>query len=264
MFFVFFFRSFTHLSEELNRLQKDFSPECKKHIDTINDLLNELEVVYLPSASSSVAGARVGRYGLAILFVGLALFVFNEEVSAFVAAAGAGMAGFGAFAFSFGRYKKTQKENLKRTIIEEIKGIQDKSNSIIDVLEKICQHSLEILRNAELSEHKAQALSEHFAYRFEKRHLIQEHDSSNVGDQMSKIRHLSGNLAEMIAKVSSVPEILKEIIEDNKRRHDRPAKPKQEQINKIEKYIDEIQKGISGLKNSVKEIGQIAEKITDV
>ncbi|XP_048015062.1 uncharacterized protein LOC125247668 [Megalobrama amblycephala] len=256
--------SFIHLREELNRLHKDFSPECNKHIDTINNLLNELEVVYLPSACSSVAGARVGRYGLAILFVGLALFVFNEEVSAFVAAAGAGMAVFGAFAFAFGRNKKTQKENLKRTIKEELKGIQDKNCSIIDVMEKICQHSVEILRNAGLSEHKAQALSEHFAYRLEKRHLIQEHDSSKVGVQMSKIVHLSGNLAEMITKVSSVPEILKEIIEDNKRRHDKPAKPTHEQINKMEKFINDIQKGISGLKNNVKEIGQIAEKITNL
>ncbi|ROL42045.1 hypothetical protein DPX16_1950 [Anabarilius grahami] len=178
------------------------------------------------------------------------------------------MAVASGFRVVFKLYKKTWKENLKRTIKEELKGIQDKSNSIIDVMEKICQHSVEVLRDAWLSEHKARALSEHFAYRFEKRHLIQEHDGSIVGDQMSKIMHLSGNLAEMIAKVSSVPEILKDIIEDNKRH--KPAKPTHEQINKMvlsknaEKFINDMQKGILRLKNRVKEISQIAEKITNL
>lgn len=210
----------------------------------------------------------MGGFGLAVLFVGLALFVFNEEVSIIVAAAGAGVAIAGGLRLAFGLYKKIQLENLKQNIKEELKGIQDKTSSIIDVMEQICQHAVEILRNAELSEHKAQALSEHFAYRFEKRHFIQEQDSSNVGDQMSKIRHLSGNLAEMIAKLSSVPEILKEIIEENKRRHDKPAK--REQINtrkfrgNVDKFINEMQKVISGLKNSVKEIDKIAEQITNL
>lgn len=267
--FCFSFRSFIHLSEELNRLQKDFSPECHKHLETMDNLFNELKPIYISSACSSIAGVRVGGYGLAVLFVGLALSVFNEEVSIIVAAAGAGMAIAGGLRLAFGRYKKLQQENLKQKIKEELKGIQDKSNSIIDVLEKICQHAVEILRDPWLSDHTAQALSERFAYRFEKRHLIQEHDSSKVGDQMSKIMHLSGNLAEMIAKVSSVPEILKEIIEDNKRRHDKPAKPTHEQINikefrEKDKFFNEMQKGISGLKNIVKQIGQTAEQITNL
>lgn len=236
----------------------------------MDNLLNEFKPIYISSALSFVKGARAGGYGLAVLFVGLALSIFNEEVSIIVAAAGAGMAIAGGLRLAFGLYKKIQQENLKQKIKEELKGIQDKSCSIIDVMEQICQHSVEILRNAELSDHKAQALSEHFAYRLEKRHFIQEHDSSNMGDQMSKIRHLSGNLAEMITKLSSVPEILKEIIEENKRRHDKPAKPTHEQINKrefrgnVDKFINEMQKVISGLKNSVKEIDKIAEQITNL
>ncbi len=84
-------------------------------------------------------------------------------------------------------------------------------------MENICQRTEEILRDVLLSDHKAQKLSEHFAYCFVKRHLFQEHDRTKVDDWMSEIVHLSGKLSEMIAEVSSVPDILKEIIEDNKR-----------------------------------------------
>ncbi len=125
------------------------------------------------------------------------------------------------------------------------------------------------MRDALLSDHTAQALSEHFAYCFEKRHLFQEHDRSKADDWMSKIVHLSGKLSEMIAEVSSVPDILKEIIEDNKRQRDKPAKTTREQIHqrefkeKAEKFINDMQRGICDLKNAVKEIKQTADIMSD-
>ncbi|KAL1276676.1 hypothetical protein QQF64_036299 [Cirrhinus molitorella] len=170
---------------------------------------------------------------------------------------------------AFGRFRKTQQEkNLKRTTEEELKGFQDKINPIIDIMEQICQRTEEILRDALSSYHKAQTLSEHFTC-FEKRPLFQEHDGSKMGDQIFKIAHLTGNLSEMIFKVSSVPDILKEIIEDNKRQRDKPTKATREQINKrefkekAEKFINDMQKGIGVLKKEVKEMNQIADRISN-
>ncbi len=265
----FSFRSdFIHLGEELLRLQKDSSLEFNKHMDKMGDLLNEFREVYIRAACSSIAGARVGGFGVAVMFAGLALFVFDEDVCAIIAGAGAGMAAIGGFRFVLGRYRKTQlKKNLKQSTEEELNGIQDQFSRTIDLLEKICQRTAEILRDPSLSDHKTQALSEHFACCFEKPHLFQEHDTSNVDDQMSKILHLSGKLSEIIAKVSSVPDILNEIIEDNKRQRGKPAKHTHEQIHKrefkekAEKTINVIQREICEVKNRVKEIKQTADII---
>ncbi len=252
----------------LNRLHRDISPECNKRIEKMRDLINDFKEVYIRAACSSRAGARVGGFGVAVMFAGLALFVFDEEVSAIIAAAGAGLAVVGGFRFALGRYRKTrQKKNLKRSIEEEFKGIQDKICPTIDIMEKICQRIEEILRDPLLSDHTAQALSEHFGFSFEKRHLFQEHDRSKADDWMSKIVHLSGKLSEMITEVSSVSDIL--IIEDNKRQCDKPAKTTRERINKrefkekAEKLIN-MQKGICEMKNRVKGINQIAERISNL
>lgn len=255
-----------HLSKELNRLNKEFSTECNKHLETISTLINEFKEVYRSAVYSSMAGARVGGLGLAVLFVGFALFVFDEELSLMVGGAGAGMAFIGGFRLAFGQYKKRQQKNIKRSIDEELQGIQDRYSPIIDILEKMCHRTEEILRDASPSDHKAQELSERFTSCFEKRHFFQEHDSSKVGDWMSKSVLLSGNLSEMIAKVSSVPEILKVILEDNKRKRDKPAKPTRQQIEfkeKAEKFIDEMQRGICKLKNGVKEFKQKAETLSN-
>ncbi len=265
----FSFRSdFIHLGEELLRLQKDSSPEFNKHMDKMGDLLNEFREVYIRAACSSIAGARLGGFGVAIMFAGLALFVFDEDVYAIITGAGAGMALIGGFRFVLGRYRKTQlKKNLKQSTEEELNGIQDRFSRTIDLLEKICQRTAEILRDPSLPVHKTQALSEHFACCFEKRHLFQEHDTSKVDDQMSKILHLSGKLSEIIAKVSSVPDILNEIIEDNKRQRDKPAKPTHEQIHKREfkekadQFINDMQKGIGELKHGVKKIKHLTDII---
>ncbi|XDV11118.1 hypothetical protein PO909_000140, partial [Leuciscus waleckii] len=263
----FSFRSdVIHLYEELNRLNEDFSPECNKHLRTISTLINGLKEVYISAVCSSNTGARMGGLGLAVLFVGFALFEFDEEVSLIVAGVGIGMAVVGGFRFAFGQYKKRQLKNIKRNIEKELQGIQDQHSPIIDILEKICHRTEEILRDASPSDHKAQALSERLTSCFDERHFFQDHDSSKVDDWMSKSVLLSRNLSEMISKICSVPEILKEIIEDNKRKRDKPAKPTHQQIEfkkNAEKVIDEIQRLICNLKNGVKEINQSAEIISD-
>ncbi|XP_016119001.1 uncharacterized protein [Sinocyclocheilus grahami] len=266
---VFMSSDVIHLKEEFNRLQKDILPECKKHLEKIHDLINEFENGNRFAIYARRGGEITG--GIAMVLLALALFLIDEEVSDIIAAAGAAAAVVAVLCATFRLYKKTQlKKNLKQSVEEELKGFQDKMNPIIDILEKIGQHTEEILRDALLSDHNAKALSEHFAYCFEKRHLFQEHDRSKVGDQMSEIVHLSGNISEMIAKVSSVPDILKEIIEDNKKQRAKPVKPRQEQIHKrefkekAEKFINDMQKGICELKNSVKEISQKTDSISDI
>ncbi|XP_050958141.1 uncharacterized protein LOC127159303 [Labeo rohita] len=253
-----------HLKEELNRLPKDISLECNEHRDKIHDLINEFKNYRL--VLYSLRGAIITG-GIGMVLSVLSFFVINDEVSEIFARAGAALSVVSLLFVAFGRYRKTQhKKNFKRTIEEELKGFQDKINPIIDIMEKICQRTEEILRDTLLSDNKAQALSEHFAYCFEKKQLFQEKESEMV----SKMMHLSGNLSEMITKVSSVPDILKEIIEDNKRLHGKSAKPTPEQIHKrelkekVEKFINEMQKGICTLKNGVKSISQISEEISNI
>uniref|UniRef100_A0A8C1RV28 Uncharacterized protein n=1 Tax=Cyprinus carpio TaxID=7962 RepID=A0A8C1RV28_CYPCA len=250
-----------YLKEELTRLQKNNFPECNKHIEKISDLIDEFDNGY--RLAIYVLKGAVITGGITMVLLALSLFVIGVKFSELSFAA---MAVVAVLSVAFGLDRKTQQEILKRTIEEELKGFQDTINPIVDMLEKICQRTEEILRDPSLSDHKTQALSEHFAYCYEKR-LFQEHDSSKVGDRLSKIVHLSGKLSEMIAKVSSVPDIIKEIIEDDKRQHDKPAKPTREQINKrefkekAEKFINEMRKGICELKNGVKEVNQTADRI---
>ncbi|XP_016115293.1 uncharacterized protein [Sinocyclocheilus grahami] len=258
-----------HLTDELTRLYKDISLECNKHLDKIHDLTNEFKNGNRLAIYALSGGVITG--GIALVLSALSFFVIDEEDSELFSVAGAAVAVVAVLCTAFGLNRKTQqKKKLKRSVEEELNGFQDKMNPIIDMLEKIGQCTEEILRDPSLSYHKTQALSEHFAYCFEKRHLFQEHDRSKVGDQMSKIVHLSGNISEMIAKVSSVPDILKEIIEDNKKQRAKPAKPRQEQIHKrefkekAEKFINDMQKGICMIKNSVKEISQITYRISDI
>ncbi len=142
----------------------DIYPECNKRIEKMWDLIYDFEYVYMRVPFCSTAGLSVGGFGVAVMFVGLALFVFNEDVSALIAGAGAGLAVCDGFRFALGRYKKIrQKKNLKRSIEEELKGIQDKISPTIDIMEKICQRIEEILRDPLLSDHTAQVLSEHLA-----------------------------------------------------------------------------------------------------
>ncbi|XP_016358320.1 uncharacterized protein LOC107700955 [Sinocyclocheilus anshuiensis] len=255
-----------HLTDELTRLQRDISLECIKHLEKIHDLINKFKNGYRFAIYALSGGVITG--GIALVLLALSFFVIDEEDCDVFSAAGAAAAVVAVLCAAFGLNRKTQQEkNLKRSVEEELHGFQDKVNPIIDMLETICQRTEEILRDPSLSYHKTQALSEHFAYCFKKRHLFQEHDRSKV---VSKIVHLSGNISEMIAKVSSVPDILKEIIEDNKRQRAKPVRPRQEQIHKrefkekAEKFINDMQKGICELKNSVKEISQKTDRISDI
>ncbi|XP_073695218.1 uncharacterized protein [Garra rufa] len=254
-----------NLKEELNRLNKDIFPECKNHLEKMSDLINEFESGYRLAVYARRGTVITGR--IAVVFAALSFFVYDDDVSLMLAAAGAGMAVVAVLSLAFGQFKKKQQErNLKRTIKEELEGFQEKINPIIEIMEQICQRTEEILRDALLSDHKAQALREHLAC-FEKMPLFQEHASSKVGDQMSKIAHLTGKLSEVIAKVCSVPDILKEIIEDNKRQRDKPTKATREHISKrefkekAEKCVNDMQKGIRTLKKEVKDFNQTADKI---
>lgn len=266
---VFMSSDVINLEEELNRTQKDIFPECSKHLEKIRHLTNDFANDHGLGIYARRGGQIAG--GIAIILSALALFFIEEEVFEIVAAAGAATAVVSLLCAAFVQIRIThQKKNLKQSIEEESKGFQDKMNHFIDILEKNGQRTEEILRDALLSDRNAQALSEHLSYCFEKGQLFQEQDRSKAGDQMSKIVHLSENISEMIAKINSVPDILKEIIEDNERKRAKPAKPRQEQINKrefkekAEKFINDMQKGICIIKNRVKDINQSIDSISDI
>ncbi len=266
LLFFFFFRSdIFHLKEELNRVHKDISLECNKYRDNIDDRINEFKNGIRLAIYALRGGIITGAIGI-VLSV-LSFFVIDEEVSDTVAGAGLFVAVVAVLCVAVGLNRKTRQEKkLKRTIEVELKGFQDKMNLIIDMLDNICQRTAEILRVPSLSIHKTQALSEHFACCFEKS-LFQEHDRNKV---VSKIDNFSGKLSEMIAKVNSVPDILKEIIEDNKRQRDKPTKPTREQINKREfkekadKFINDMQKGICELKNGVKKLSKTTDSMSNL
>ncbi len=263
--FLFFRSGIFHHTEELNRVHKDISLECNQYRDNIHDLLNEFRKGYR-LAVYALRGAVVTG-GIGVVLSLLSFFVIDDEVSDIFAGAGTVVSVVAVLCVAFGLYRKTRQEKkLKRAIEVELKGFQDNTNLIIDMLENIFQSTEEILRDPSLSVHKTQALSEHFACCFEKS-LFQEHDTSKV---VSKMDHFSGKLSEMISKVNSVPDILKEIIEDNKRQRGKPATPTKEQIHKREfkekanQFINNMQKVIRELKHGVKKIIETTDSISNI
>jgi len=253
-----------NLQEEVKTLHKDIFPEFNKHLERMSDLTNECETG-LRSAICVLRGAVITA-GIAMVLSVLSFILDDEDVSEMFAGAGIAVAVVSVLCVAFGIFKKTQQEKkLKRNIEKERKGYQDKTGLIIDILEKICHSTEETLRDLSLSEHKARVLGEHFSSCFGKTQFFQEQDSK-VGD-MSKIGLLSGKLSEMMSKVSSVPEILREILEEDKRKKDKPAKLTHQQRHtmeikqKAETFIHDMQKAILQFKKSAKETNRIIDRL---
>lgn len=254
-----------HHTEELNRVHKDISLECNQYRDNIDDLLNEFRNGYRLAIYALRGGMITG--GIGVLLSLLSFFVIDDEVSDICSGAGTVVSVVAVLCVAFGLTRKTRQEKkLKRALEVELKGFQDNTNLIIDMLENICRRTEEILRDPSLSVHKTQALREHFACCFEKS-LFQEHDTSKV---VSKMDHFSGKLSEMISKINSVPDILKEIIEDNKRQRGKPTTPTKEQIHyrefkeKANQFINNMQKRIRELKHGVKKIIETTDSISNI
>lgn len=264
--FVFSFRSdIINLSEELNRLNKDISPQCNQHMNNICHHIDEFKkdsriVIY------ALKGGAVAAIIASVLSIS-SLFLNDDNDSIMAVAAGAALVVVSVLLVVLGLFQKKQKvKNLKRIIEEELKEFQDKTMPLIDMLETVCQRTEEILRDFLLKDQKAQVLRERLAF-FDKMRLFQGMDFSKEGDQMSKMMHLSGNLSHMIAKVSSVSDILKDITEESKRRYDKPIDATYKDVNvrdikgQTQQLIDEMKKNICQLRNIVKESSQITDRI---
>ncbi|XP_043085556.1 uncharacterized protein LOC122332297 isoform X2 [Puntigrus tetrazona] len=242
-----------NLQEELNKLQKDVLPECDKHMQKTRDLFNDFKNVHRLVTYATKGAVLTGYLGVVLIALALLVVDEDEELYDIFAGAGAVMSAVAMLCVAFRQFGKTQKgKKLKRAINEELKEFRDKYSLVVDVVEKIGRCTEKILRDAFVADHKARALSQRFTFSFEKG-LFQK-------DDVSKIGRLSGNLSEMIAKVASVPDILKEIVGESARG---PVR-KKEVKEKAEKCITDVQKGIRQIKNSVKDTIQTIETTSEL
>lgn len=256
-----------HLSEELNRLNEDISPQCDQHMKNVLDHIDE----FTNSRIFNYA-LKGGAVAAIIVFVVLILSFYLNDDDYFIMAvmAGAALSVVSALLVVLGLFLKKQKEkNFKRIIKKELKEFQDRITPLIDMLETMCQCTEEILSELLLKHQKAQVLRERLAF-FDKMRLFQGVDFSKEGDQMSKMKHLSGNLSHMIAKVTSVSDIIKEITEERRRRYDKPVDATYKEINlrdfkkQTEQMINEMKKNICQLRNIVKESSKISDRISTI
>ncbi|KAK9971331.1 hypothetical protein ABG768_024704 [Culter alburnus] len=260
------------LKEELYKLHEKISPECQEHIKKMNTLVKEFEEDYRHAVRVSTGGAIAAGIGGVAMIVGIALSVFTLGASAIVAGIGAAAAGGGGIACGIGKFKKTQKEkNLRKSLEDQLTELQTKISPVIDLLKKIFCRVQDIMRNPKLSEHQANAIRECFYYCFEKIQLFQIDDNRGVGSPMRESLRLTGNLSKTFAEMSSMLDLLDEIIEDDdegQNDNDRPADTKKEKElekefkEKADKFIDEMKKGINQLENVMKEIYQIKIRLS--
>nr|XP_005160448.1 uncharacterized protein si:ch211-285c6.6 [Danio rerio] len=254
-----------HLNEELNRLNKDISPQCDQHmknvLDHIDQFKNDSRIFINAFKGGAVAGI------IAFVLSISSLFLNDDDDSVMAIAAGAALTVVSGLLVVFGKFQKKRKvKNLKRVIEEELKEFQDKITPLIDILETMCQRTEEIMSELLLKYQKAQVLRERLAF-FDKMRLFQEVDFSKEGDQMSKMKHLSGNLSHMIAKVTSVSDIIKEITEERRRQYDKPVDATYKEVNvrdikkQTEQMINEMKKTICQLRNIVKESSKITDRM---
>ncbi|XP_018963113.1 uncharacterized protein LOC109093909 [Cyprinus carpio] len=257
----------THLQEEFYRLHEEISPECKKHIKKMTDVVNEFEKDYRHASCLIDAG-------IAGLVLGLALAAFTGGASLIagglglvVGIAAGGAAAGGGIACGIGEFSKNQQEKMTRLTIEkELEEFQYKISPIIKMVVKIYDRTQEILRDPTLSEHKANVLRERFSSCFEKTQFFQRDSSRAAGAR----KQLTGDLSETFAEMSSVLTNLEEITEDKEEQddNDNPEEtPAQKQIEdkefkkKAEKFIDEMKKGINQLQNVMNEIDQTKQRL---
>lgn len=254
-----------HLNEELNRLNKDISPQCNQHmknvLDHIDQFKNDSRIFIYALKGGAVAGI------IAFVLSISSLFLNDDDDYVMAIAAGAALSVVSGLLVVFGKFQKKRKvKNLKRVIEEELKEFQDKITPLIDILETMCQRTEEIMSELLLKYQTAQVLRERLAV-FDKMHLYQEVDFSKEGDQMSKMKHLSGNLSHMIAKVTSVSDIIKEITEERRRRYDKPVDATYKEVNvrdikeQTEQMINEMKKTMCQLRNIVKESSKITDRV---
>ncbi len=212
--------------------------------------VNEFEKDYRNATRLSTGGAVEGA---ASVIAGGILCIFTAGVSA-------GIVGLtltaltAAVIAAIGEFQKTYKEkDFRKTIETELDGFQKKISPIIEMIENILIHTEKILRDPTLSENKANAIYERFSYLFEKMQLLQGHGNREVGDRMSKTLHFSGNLSKTLSQISSVLDVLEEILEGEvQESNDRPAEtPRPKQIDgklfkiKAEKFIVDMKELIS-------------------
>lgn len=250
----------THLRDELNRLHKDVSPECNEHIKKMTDLVNDFEKDY--NRAFNIAALIAGGVGISSLALGIALAAFTIGASLVASGIGIAAAAAGATVRAIGDFKQKQQEkNIKLAIEIEMQEFQNKISPIINILEKIFNHTQEILRDPMLSIDKANAVRECFTH-FEKVHLFQRDSSREVG------AHFSRDLSKIFAEMSSVLLILEEIIEDKVKQDDNvnpDGKTARKQIDekefkeKADKFIDEMKKGIDHLNNCMNEIDLVKQ-----
>ncbi|KAK9971326.1 hypothetical protein ABG768_024700 [Culter alburnus] len=242
----------------------------------MNTLVKEFEEDYRHAVRVSTRGAIAAGLGGLTLIAGILLSVFTAGASAIVAgigaAAGAAGAVGGGIAFGIGQFKKTQQEkNIRKSLEDQLTELQTKISPVIDLLKTIFLRVQDIMRNPKLSEHQANAMRERFSYCFEKIQLFQMDDNRVLGSPMHESLRLTGNLSKTFAEMSSMLDLLDEILKDDdegQNDNDRPAdtttKKEMEKKfkEKAEKFIDEMKKGINQLENVMKEIDQIKRRLS--
>nr|XP_021333327.1 uncharacterized protein LOC110439912 [Danio rerio] len=279
--------------EELNRLHDNASSGCREHIKKMTGLVNEFEEDYKRATRNTRTGEIATRIGEYALITGVTLSIFTAGISAIVggiisatAAAGATIAGAagavaavaGGIIVAMAHFQKQQIEkNTRQNFENQLTELQNKIYPVIDVLQKLFNLTQKKLRDPSISEHKANMIRECFSC-FEQIQLFKIDDNIGVTAPMSKAKHLNEHFSKVFTEMNSLLEILKEIIEDdieddkdkNEDTDNRPTDKastgkkvnEKEFTKKTETFIDEMNKGINTLKNTMNEIDQIKIRLS--
>jgi len=209
----------------------------------MNKLMNKTEEDY----NNIVKGASIaGVTGGALAIVGAVSAAFTMGFGAIIAGIGATMAAGVAAAGIWMFIQTLEKRKVKQTIKTELEKLENKMSPMINLLEKMFQLTQDILRDPKIPKHKVTALRECFD------------DCSRMFQTFNLTGKFSGTLAEM----HEMLELLDEITEEKK---DESANPtKEEKIKKAsEEFINETRKGINELQNTMNEINQLKEIISE-
>lgn len=266
--------SIADVLEELNRLHDNNSSECHEHLKKMTGLVNEFEKDYKKAILNMTVG---GLTAATASIAGLVFAVCTAGISAALGAASAIAAAGGIIAVIL-NFKKQQKEkNTRQNFENQLTELQNKISPVIDVLQKLFNLTQKILRDPSISEHKANMIRKRFSC-FEQIQLFQIDDNIGVTAPMSKAVHLTEHFSKVFTEMNSLLEILKEIIEDdieddkdkNEDTDNRPSdktstakKVDEKQFKKkTETFIDEMNKGINTLQNTMDKIDQIKIRIS--
>ncbi|XP_016337265.1 uncharacterized protein LOC107685261 [Sinocyclocheilus anshuiensis] len=197
--------AFNHLEKELIKLLDSDYPQLQQCIENLRCIIG----TFLDNNRSADKGSRDGAIaeaaGRTAMAVGLAFAPFTLGISALIiSGAGAAVATGGMIGSVVWNKKKTNQEaQLRKEVEAELRAFQNKIIPMAEKIKDISQRIKEILRDLSNPEHNVSYLSKYFTSACELVHFLQIYDVGGLAVQISKTVHLTGDITDILARVST-------------------------------------------------------------